>query len=383
MMKPIPYGRQHITDEDIEAVKEVLQSDFLTQGPKVTEFEEKFAEYIGSKYAVAVANGTAALHLAAMAMEVNSKTNVIVSPITFAADGNCIRYCGGNVYFADIDPLTFNLDIKSVKRLIDSKPEGFFQGIIPVDFAGRPVELDALRDLAQENDMWIIEDACHAPGAHFFDIHGTRHNCGSGYFAELAVFSFHPVKHIATGEGGMITTNNIALYEKLKLLRTHGITKEPGMMEENHGGWYYEMVELGYNYRLSDILAALGISQLKKADAGMQRRQEIAKKYHDAFLGTNVITPQQMTNGLHAYHLYIVQVENRKGLYDHLKANQIHCQVHYVPMHLLPYYKNLGHKAGEVPVAEAYYEKCLSLPMFPSLTDAEQNYVIEKVLEFV
>jgi len=382
-MNPIPYGRQYISDADIAAVTEVLRSDFLTQGPKVAEFEEKFAAYVGSQYAVAVANGTAALHLAAMAMNVDRKSNVIVSPITFAADGNCIRYCGGNVYFADINPDTFNLDIKAVKKLIDSKPEGFFQGIIPVDFAGRPVEMDAMRALAHDNDLWIIEDACHAPGAHFFDSQGTRHNCGSGYFAELTVFSFHPVKHIATGEGGMITTNNLALYEKLKLLRTHGITKDPGLMEQNDGGWYYEMVELGYNYRLSDILAVLGISQLAQADKNMQRRQEIAKKYNQAFAGTSLKTPLPMTHGRHGYHLYIVQVANRKGLYDHLKANNIFAQVHYVPMHLLPYYKNLGHKAGDYPVAEAYYEKCLSLPMYPSMTDAEQDYVIAKVLEFI
>ena len=383
MRKPIPYGRQHITDADIKAVTETLQSDFLTQGPKVDEFEEKFAAYIGSKYAVAVANGTAALHLAAMALGVEEDTNVIVSPITFAADGNCIRYCGGNVYFADIDPVTLNLDINSVKKLIDSKPDGFFKGIIAVDFAGRPVELDQLRAIAEDNDLWIIEDACHAPGGHFFDLQEKRHNCGSGYFAELAVFSFHPVKHIATGEGGMITTNNIVLYDKLRLLRSHGITKDPGLMAENHGGWYYEMIELGYNYRMPDILAALGISQLAMADERMQRRQQIAQKYNQAFAGTKVKTPAIMNNGLHAYHLYVVEVENRKGLYDHLKANQIFAQVHYVPMHLLPYYKNMGYEAGDFPVAEAYYEKCLSLPMYPSLSDSDHDYVIEKVLEFV
>ncbi len=383
MIKPIPYGRQHISDLDIQAVIETLQSDFLTQGPKIAEFEEKFASYIGSRYAVAVSNGTAALHLSMMALGVDDETNVIVSPITFAADGNGVRYCGGNVYFADIDPETYNIDINSVKNLIESMPEGFFSGIVVVDFAGRPMELDILRALTEENDMWIVEDACHAPGGHFFDINEKRHNCGSGYFAELAVFSFHPVKHIATGEGGMITTNNTQLYEKLKLLRTHGITKDPAIMDQNHGGWYYEMIELGYNYRMPDIQAALGISQLSVADANMQRRQELARRYNKAFENTPIKAPKVMTNGLHAYHLYVIQVENRKGLYDHLHANQIYAQVHYVPMHLMPYYKNLGFKEGDYPVSEAYYNKCLSLPMYASLTDEQQDYVIEKVLEFV
>lgn len=383
MIKPIPYGRQNITEADVQAVIETLRSDYLTQGPKIAEFEEKFASYIGSRYAVAVSNGTAALHLSMMALGVDEETNVIVSPITFAADGNCVRYCGGNVYFADIDPETYNIDINSVKNLIDSMPEGFFSGIIVVDFAGRPMELDALRALTEENDMWIVEDACHAPGGHFFDLNEKRHNCGSGYFAELAVFSFHPVKHIATGEGGMITTNNTQLYEKLKLLRTHGITKDPALMDQNHGGWYYEMIELGYNYRMPDIIAALGISQLALADTNMQRRQVIAQRYNKAFENTPVKSPKVMANGLHAYHLYIIQVENRKGLYDHLHANQIYAQVHYVPMHLMPYYKNMGFKEADYPVAEAYYNKCLSLPMYASLTDEQQEYVIEKVLEFV
>ncbi|RYD82266.1 MAG: UDP-4-amino-4,6-dideoxy-N-acetyl-beta-L-altrosamine transaminase [Sphingobacteriales bacterium] len=381
-MKAIPYGRQHITEEDIQAVVETLKSDYLTQGPKIQEFEEKFAAYVGSKYAVAVANGTAALHLCAMALNVNENSNVITTPITFAASANCVRYCGGNVFFADIDPDTFLLDINKVKALIESKPKGFFHGIIPVDFAGYPVDLEAYRQLADEHSLWIIEDACHAPGGYFIDSKNTKAFCGNGVYADLSIFSFHPVKHIATGEGGMITTNDSTLYEKLKLLRTHGITKDPNLMHENHGGWYYEMVELGYNYRLPDMLATLGITQLHQADKGLQRRQEIADKYTKAFSGTSIYAPKFGIEGKHAYHLYIIQIENRLALYNHLREKNIFAQVHYIPVHLMPYYKQFGWKKGDFPIAESYYEKCLSLPMYPSMTNEEQDYVIDCVLKF-
>ncbi len=381
-MKAIPYGRQHITDEDIQAVIETLKSDYLTQGPKIQEFEDKFAAYVGSRFAVAVANGTAALHLCAVALDVNQNTNVITTPITFAASANCVRYCGGNIFFADINPETYLLDIKSVKALIESKPKGYFHGIIPVDFAGFPVDLEEYRKLADEHGLWIIEDACHAPGGFFIDSKQSKAFCGNGIYADMAIFSFHPVKHIATGEGGMITTNNHKLYEKLKLLRTHGITKDQRLMHENHGGWYYEMQELGFNYRLPDMLATLGITQLHQADKGLNRRQEIAERYTKAFLGTSIYAPKFNNEGKHAYHLYIIQVENRLSLYNHLREKNIFAQVHYIPVHLMPYYKQFGWKKGDFPVAEAYYEKCLSLPMYPSLTNEEQNYVIESVLEF-
>ncbi|MGZ5243962.1 MAG: UDP-4-amino-4,6-dideoxy-N-acetyl-beta-L-altrosamine transaminase [Bacteroidia bacterium] len=381
-MKAIPYGRQHITEEDIQAVVETLKSDYLTQGPKIQEFEEKFAAYVSAKYAVAVANGTAALHLCAMALEVNENTNVITTPITFAASANCVRYCGGNVFFADIDPDTFLLDINKVRALIESKPKGFFHGIIPVDFSGYPVDLEAFRKLADEHGLWIIEDACHAPGGYFTDSKNNEAFCGNGIYADLAIFSFHPVKHIATGEGGMITTNDAKLYEKLKLLRTHGITKDPNIMHENHGGWYYEMVELGYNYRLPDMLATLGITQLNRAEKGLQRRQEIADKYNAAFEKTHIKTPKFSAQGKHAYHLYIIRSENRLALYNHLREKNIFAQVHYIPVHLMPYYKQFGWKKGDFPIAESYYENCLSLPMYPSLTNEEQDYVIESVLNF-
>jgi len=380
MKNPIPYGKQYLSQEDIEAVVSVLKSDYWTQGPMVSAFETAFSKYIGCEYAVAVANGTAALHLCALALNVNENSNVITSPITFVASANCIRYCGGNVFFADIDPDTFLLDINKVKTLIQSKPPGFFSGIIPVDFAGSAIDLEAFRKLADEHGLWIIEDACHAPGGYFLDNNNNEQKCGNGKFADLAIFSFHPVKHIACGEGGMITTNDKKLYQKLLQLRTHGITKDPVLLSQNDGGWYYEMQTLGYNYRIPDVLCALGVSQLSRADEGLKRRREIALKYKIAFTGTSITLPGASEG--HAYHLYIIQTAKRKQLYEHLKENNILCQVHYIPVHMQPYYKNLGNKKGDHLNAEHYYDHCLSIPMFPSLTNQEQEYVIDKILNF-
>jgi UDP-4-amino-4,6-dideoxy-N-acetyl-beta-L-altrosamine transaminase len=380
----IPYGKQNITQEDIDTVVSILKSDFLTQGPTIANFENAFAKYIGSKYAVAVANGTAALHLCAMVLNVDSDTNVITTPITFSASANCVRYCGGNVYFADINPNTLTIDFDMVKALIASKPKGFFKGIIPVDFAGYPVNLEELKKIAVENNLWIIEDACHAPGAYFIDSNGNKQQAGNGNFAELAIFSFHPVKHIATGEGGMITTNDEKLYKKLLQYRSHGMIYQGNdKLTENHGGWYMEMQELGYNYRISDIQAALGISQLTKAEAGLIRRNQIADIYDKAFEGTNVKILPPVVNGYHGYHLYIVQVDDRKKLYDKLREHKIFAQVHYVPVHLMPYYQNLYNLKGSLPIAEKYYSQCLSLPMYPTLTQEQQQFVIDKVLEIV
>ncbi len=384
-MNTIPYGRQSITEADIEAVVNVLKSDYLTQGPEIPAFEKKFAEYVGAKYAVAVSNGTAALHLCALALEVNAGTRVITTPVTFAASANCIRYCGGEVYFADIDPNTYLLDIQKVRELLEAHPKGYFQGIVPVDFAGQALDLEAFRKLAEEYGLWIIEDACHAPGGYFTDSEGNHQKCGNGNFADLAIFSFHPVKHIATGEGGMITTNNKALYDKLLLLRTHGITKDPSLFlnspeEVAQGAWYYEMQELGYNYRLTEFQAALGVSQLDRADSNLERRRIIAKRYDEAFADTPVIKP--VNTGGHAWHLYVIEVDDRKRMYNYLREHHIYSQVHYIPVHLLPYYKQLGHRKGEAPVSEAYYDRCLSIPMYHSLSDEEQAYVINTILKY-
>ncbi len=392
----IPYGKQLITDEDIQAVISVLKSNFLTQGPKIEEFEGEFAKYIGCKYAIAVSNGTAALHLCAIALEIKKGDKVITTPITFAASANCVRYCDGEVVFSDIDPISYLLDIDGVRKLLEDAPKGTYKGIIPVDFAGRAVNLEAFKELADQYGLWIIEDACHAPGGYFVDSTMTKQNCGNGTFADLAIFSFHPVKHIATGEGGMITTNSEALYHKLLQLRTHGIIKNAAQFSNDisfaegvestdsitYPEWYMEMQALGYNYRLSDIHAALGISQLKRAGAGMVRRKEIAQKYDDAFNGKSFIKGQSgFVNG-HAYHLYILEVEDRQGLYNHLRKKGIFAQIHYIPCHLMPYYKELGSKEGDMSKAESYYKNCISLPMYPALTEEEQRYVIEKIDEY-
>jgi len=394
----IPYGRQNITAADIAAVTKALQADYLTTGPRVAEFEEKFADYVGADYAVAVANGTAALHLCALALGVKESTRVITTPITFSASANCVRYCGGEVWFADIDPATLTLDVSKVRELIEAHEPGYFHGIVPVDFAGFPVDLEEFRKLADEHGMWIIEDACHAPGGHFTDSSGVAQRCGNGAYADLAIFSFHPVKHIASGEGGMITTNDKALYDDLMILRTHGITRRPELLRENHGGWYMEMQQLGYNYRIPDILCALGISQLTQADKGMARRQEIAKRYDEAFavLGSAAGAEKSKgakliyhgissdSNTFHAFHLYVVEVEDRKGLYDDLRTHGIYAQVHYIPVHTMPYYADMNHYRNiDLSKSEDYYAGGLSLPMFPSLTDEEQDFVIERVKAFL
>jgi UDP-4-amino-4,6-dideoxy-N-acetyl-beta-L-altrosamine transaminase len=379
-MNKIPYGRQNIDQNDIDAVVTALQSDYLTQGPKVKDFEIKFAEYVGANYAVAVNNATSGLHLSILALNLSKGDRVITTPITFAATANCVRYAGGKVWFADIDPNTYLLDINSVQELIESKPKGFFKGIMPVDFAGLPVNMEEFRALADMHDLWIIEDACHAPGGYFIDSKSEKNFCGNGNYADIGVFSFHPVKHIACGEGGMLTTNSKELYEKLILLRTHGITKEN--MEENHGNWYYEMIALGFNYRLTDFQSALGITQLAKNEKGVARRNEISSTYKKAFEGK--IKFQDLSPGTYnAHHLFIIEVEHRKELYDYLHENGILAQIHYVPVHTLPYYKKIGYTEADLSNAENYYSKCISLPMFPTLTNEEQSFVIDNVLKFI
>lgn len=379
-MKTIPYGRQNIEQDDIEAVLKTLTADFLTQGPKVLEFEEKFADYVGAKYAVAVNNATAGLHISVLALGLQSGERVITTPITFAASANCVRYAGGEVWFADIDPDTYLLSLEKTRALIESKPKGFFKGIIPVDFAGLPVDLEGFNVLAKEHGLWIVEDACHAPGGYFTDSKGLKQMCGNGKYADIGIFSFHPVKHIACGEGGMVTTNSETLYKKLSLLRSHGISKEN--MDEDHGGWYYEMQELGFNYRLTDIQSALGITQLAKNDNGVARRNEIANKYKESFNGKIKFQTLQK-RVLNAHHLFVIEVEDRKGLYDFLRTNNIFAQIHYIPVHTLPYYKEIGYTSANLCNAENYYSKCISLPMFPTLTNEEQSFVIDNVLNFI
>lgn len=389
--KIIPYGRQNITDDDIQMVIETLKSVHLTQGPKINEFETLFAEYIGCKYAVAVSNGTAALHLACMAMNIKEGDKVITTPITFVASANSARYCGAEIVFADIDPSTYLIDINAVRALLESSPKGTYKGIIPVDFAGAAVNLEEFKKIADEYGLWIIEDACHAPGGYFVDKEGNQQLCGNGKFADLSVFSFHPVKHIACGEGGMITTNNENLYKQLLRLRSHGITKgddpylnslELAGGKDEYPGWYMEMQILGYNYRLTDIQAALGLSQLKRADEGLAKRKLIAKRYDEAFKNDNFLKGQSGYVDGHAYHLYVIETKDRLGLYNHLRKNNIFAQIHYIPAHLMPYYQSFGWKEGDFSNSENYYKHCLSLPMFPTLTDEEQQFVINTIKEF-
>ena len=383
----IPYGRQEVTETDIAKVVETLQSDFLTTGPVVKDFEEAFAKYVDATYAVAVSSGTAALHLCALALDVKPGQKVLVSALTFAASVNCIRYCGAEVEFVDIDPDTLLMDLSLLEEKLISQNGDQYVGIVAVDFAGYPLEMQKVKAIADRYKLWIIEDACHAPGGSWTDsekpqISPTKYKCGSGQFADLAIFSFHPTKHIATGEGGMITSRNERLYQRLLRLRNHGMTKEPDLLRKNDGPWYYEIHELGYNYRLSAIHAALGLSQLNRAEENLEKRHSIANRYVDAFGALPIKMVQASAHIHHAYHLFVIQVAQRKELYDYLRANDIYTQVHYIPVPMLPYYQDLGYDMKDFPHTMDYYQQCLSIPMYPSLKEEEIAFVIKKIKAF-
>ncbi|MBQ6790639.1 MAG: UDP-4-amino-4,6-dideoxy-N-acetyl-beta-L-altrosamine transaminase [Paludibacteraceae bacterium] len=383
-MNPISYGHQLITDEDILAVVETLKSDYLTQGPRIPEFEQKFADYLGVKHACMVSNGTAALHLCAMALGIQPGDKVITTPITFVASANGFRYLGADIVFCDIDSKTFLMDLDKLEEILKASPKGTYKAVVPVDFAGYPIDEERLHQLALEYGFKTVIDACHAPGGSWTDSKGEKQMIGNCKYADLSVFSFHPVKHIAAGEGGAITTNNAELYRKVALYRTHGITKDPELLTQNDGGWYYEMQELGYNYRITEFQAALATSQLSRLDWSIKRRNEIAKRYDDALRNLPILTPFRAEGITHAFHLYVIEVHpiRRKALYDYLHENNIFSQVLYIPAHTMPYYKSLGHKEGECPVAEDYYKRCLALPMYPSLTDEDLQYIIDTIWEF-
>jgi len=378
-LRPIPYARQLITEADIEAVTAVLRGDFLTGGPRIAAFEAAFAQHVGAPYAVAVSSGTAALHLCALALEVAPGQRWLTTPLTFVASANCIRYAGGSVDLVDIDPRTLLMDLEQLEQKLAQAPRGYYHGVVGVDFAGYPMDFGRLRRLADRYGLRLIEDSCHAPGGWFMDPAGRQHRCGDGSLADLAIFSFHPVKHLATGEGGMITTGDPELYQRLRRLRSHGITRDRAQLTEDHGGWYYEMQELGFNYRLSDIHAALGLSQLARAADGLRRRRELARRY-DEGLGELGVTPAPAAPG-HAYHLYVVQVPQRKAVYDYLRSRQVFTQIHYIPLHYQPYYQGLGWAPGDFPQAERYYQHCLSLPLYPGLEEEEQGYVMDSLRE--
>jgi len=393
-MKPIPYGRQTISQEDIDAVSTSLQSDYLTQGPTISAFESAFSAYIGSQYAVAVSNGTAALHLSVLALGLKPGQKVLTSSLTFVASANCVQYAGAEVDFVDIDPKSYLISLELLEAKLASVPKGTYAGIIPVDFAGLAVDLEKLKEIAVKYNCWILEDSCHSPGGYFIDSKGEKQNCGNGNYADLAIFSFHPVKHIATGEGGMICTNDKALYEKLMSLRSHGISRDetkfknsiqeaggnPGDL--NYPAWYMEMQDLGYNYRLTDLQAALGLSQLKSAAKRLDKRKQIAETYYEAFKNEDFVCNLSPANPGHAYHLYVIQVSKRLELYNFLRSKNIFAQIHYFPCHLMPYYQEKGWKVGMLKNVEEYYKGCISLPMFPGLEEAEQQYVISSIKEF-
>lgn len=374
----LPYGRQSIAEDDIEAVVQVLHSDWLTTGPNVVAFEEAFAAQVGSKYAVAVSSGTAALHAAVFAADIGPGDEVIVPPMTFAASANCVLYQGGAVVFADVRPDTLCLDLKQVETSITSRT----RAIITVDYTGQPSDLNELNALAEKHGLIVIEDACHALGA-------TYQGRKVGSLAHLTVFSLHPVKHITTGEGGIITTDDPNLAERVRTFRNHGITTDH-RQREIAGSWFYEMVELGYNYRLTDFQCALGQSQLKKLTGWLARRREIAVCYNQAFAELSAIEPLSMLKDRDsAWHLYVIRLHleqlqgGRTQIFNALRAENIGVNVHYIPVPWHPYYQKLGYLKGQWPIAETAYERIISLPIFPAMRDRDVQDVIDAVLKVI
>lgn len=373
----LSYGKQSIDEADIAAVVETLQSPFLTQGPKVEQFELAVAEYVGAKYAVAFSNGTAALHGACFAAGVGKGDEVITTPITFAATSNAVLYCGGTPVFADIDAETYNLDPISVRKNITSKTKA----IMPVDFTGQPVDLDAMMRISEDHELVVIEDGAHSLGA-------TYKGCKVGSQADMTMFSFHPVKPITTGEGGIITTNSEDYYEQLKLFRSHGISKTPYSIEQ--GDWYYEMTDLGFNYRMNDIQAALGLSQLRRLDGFIERRREIASLYNEKLADiAGVMMPKQLEETESGWHLYMIQLDghvlqkSRRAVFDEMRAMNIGVHVHYIPVYWHPYYRDLGYHKGISPLAERWYECALTLPIFPEMTERDVDEVVEILKDII
>jgi UDP-4-amino-4,6-dideoxy-N-acetyl-beta-L-altrosamine transaminase len=367
----IPYGRQLIEEDDIKAVIDALQSDYLTTGPKIEEFEQAVANYTGAKYAVAVANGTAALHIACLAAGITEGDEVITSPITFAASSNCVLYCGGKPVFADIEMDSYNINPLEIEKLITDKTKA----IIPVHFTGQPCDMEEITRIARKHNLIVIEDAAHALGA-------TYGEKKIGCISDMTILSFHPVKHITTGEGGMILTNSKELYQRMKLFCTHGITRDENLLLKNDGPWYYEQQELGFNYRITDIQCALGISQMKKLPKFLERRKEIAKRY-DMELGDvkDLQLPPQKSLRENAWHLYVILVpaERRRELFNSLRQVGIGVNVHYVPVYQHPYYQKNGYDTVHCPNAEEYYSRAISIPMYAGLTDEMQTIVIEEI----
>ena len=365
----IPYGKQTIEQDDIQAVVDVLKSDFLTTGPQIAEFEQTVADYVGAKYAVAISNGTSALHAACFAAGIRPGDEVITTPLTFAASANCVLYCGGTPVFADVDPKTYNIDPEDIRRKLTDRTKA----IIAVHLAGQPCDMDAIHSIAHEYGLIVIEDGAHALGAVY---KGKK----IGRLSDMTTFSFHPVKPITTGEGGMIVTDNEEFYKKMALFRSHGITRDASMMTRNDGPWFYQQFDLGYNYRITDIQCALGCSQMKKLDRFLARRKEIVARYNEAFADCdNIITPYQLSDTESGWHLYIVQVKNcdRRQVFEAMREKGIGVNVHYIPVYMHPYYQEHGYENVHCANAEEIYSHIMSLPLYPGLTSEQQDYVID------
>lgn len=374
----LPYGSQWVDDADVEAVASMLKDDWITQGPRIDEFEEKVANYCDTEYGIAFSNGTTALHAACSVAGISEGDEVITTPITFAADANAVVYNDGNPVFADIKEHTLNIDPEEIEKKITDRTKA----IIPVDFAGNPADLDIIKEIAESHDLTVIEDAAHALGAEY---KGQK----LGSISDMTMFSFHPVKLITTGEGGMILTNNEEYAERLKTFRHHGIIKEDDKLEENHGPWYYEIQELGHNFRITDIQCALGISQMDKIDQFVERRREVAQKYNEAFKDLPEIITNEANDARHAYHIYVIQLSDglenyRKEIFEALRAENIGVNVHYVPVHLHPYYKReYGREEGDFPRAERYYNRAITLPVFPKMDEKDIRDVVKSVKKVI
>lgn len=376
----IPYGHQSISEQDIQSVIDVLRSDWLTQGPAIDQFEKAVADYCGTKYAVAVNSATSALHVACLAVGLGPGDWLWTTPNTFVASANCGLYCGSNVDFVDIDPLTYNLNADLLEeKLREAEQKGNLPKIVvPVHFAGQSCDMTKIYDLAKRYGFTVIEDASHAIGGRY------RGNViGNCAFSDMTVFSFHPVKIITTGEGGMVLTNRKDLYERLVRLRTHGITRDPEFMEgETHGPWYYQQIELGYNYRMTDMQAALGASQLKRLDEFVERRQLLSKRYNNELKDLPLLLPWQHPDTYSAYHLYVVRLKldkinkTHRQVFEELRASGIGVNIHYIPVHMQPYYQKMGFTAGDYPQAEKYYQEAISLPIYYGLTEENQDRVV-------
>jgi len=382
----IPYGKQDINQADIDSVVDVLQSDFLTQGPQVPLFEKKVSDYCNSEFGVAVNSATSALHIACLALELGKGDWLWTSPNSFVASANCGLYCGAKVDFVDIDRLTYNLSPEELeKKLIQAKQDDKLpKVVIPVHFAGQSCDMQKIHSLSKEYGFKIIEDASHAIGARYLD-----RPIGGCQYSDITVFSFHPVKIITTAEGGLATTNNKELSERMQLFRSHGVTRDPGLMNKlSEGGWYYQQVELGFNYRMTELQAALGVSQMERLDEFVALRHKCQIRYDELLKDLPITKPYQDLNSYSALHLYPIQTgkakNTRKQIFEALHASGIGVNIHYIPIHIQPYYENLGFKKGDFPNAETYYEGVISIPLFHAMTFEQQDQVIaalEKVLK--